>query len=1452
MIHWIIAFSVRNKLIIALMVLGLVIWGGYSLTQIPIGAVPDITNNQVQVITTSRNLGTEEVEKYITYQVELEMANLPGVKEIRSISKFGLSVVTVVFDESMGTYLPRQLISEKLVSARENIPAQFGTPEMGPISTGLGEIYQYILDVEPGYESKYSTMDLRDIQDWIVRRQLSGIPGVVEVITWGGLLKQYEVSVNPQKLHALNVSITDVLGAIEKNNDVSGGGYIEKSDETYFIRGDGLVKSLEDIEQIAVRTRNGVSVLVKDIAKVQYGFATRFGAITGNGEGEKVMGQVMMLKNANSNDVIGNVKERVREIQKTLPEGVIINPFLERTELIDKTTSTIKENLLLGALIVIFVLVVLLGNFRSGLIVASLIPLSLLFGISLMNLFGVSANLMSLGAIDFGIIIDGAIIIVEYILFQFTRKQDIFIAEGKDQQKKKDDLTIESARKVMQPAIFGQIIILIVFIPILALSGIEGKMFVPMALSFSFTLLGAMWLSLTYVPMISALICSANRKNNLLDKLSDRIMKFLYGLYRPVINIALNSHKLVLSIAIVLLSASVFIFSRMGGEFIPTLDEGDFVVQPVLKTGTSLSKTIEIMTQLENILLDNFPEVDQVVTRIGAAEVPTDPMSMEEADVIIKLKPKDQWVSAYTKEELAEKMKSAMLILPGVDFEFTQPIEMRFNELITGVRSDVAIKIYGENLDSLNYYAGKVKSLIATVEGAEDIVVEKTDNLPQINIDYDRNRLASFGLNTKDLNQIVRTAIGGEDVGVVYEGEKNYNLVVKFDKEFRKDTRHLENLKIDLPSGAQVPFKQIGNVTYESGPAKISRDDTRRRIVIGINIRNRDVASMVEEIQGILSSELDLPSGYYLTYGGQFENLQSAVKRLQLAVPAALLLIFIMLHFAFRSFRQSLLVYSAIPLAAIGGVLALWMRDLPFSISAGIGFIALFGIAVLNGIVLIEFFNELKKEGVTNIKERVLTGTKQRLRPVLLTALSAALGFFPMAFSSSVGAEVQRPLATVVIGGLFTSTILTLVVLPVLYMMFGEKKSHSVVSPKAVMILMLFGSSFLFSSGANAQKPETQSLEELIDVALENNLKLRASELEIERNGYLEKAAIDFGKTSVYYAYDKNNLAENGYPLNVYGISQSIPFPTVLGAQKKVASSKKSISEVSYEIEKERITRDVSKLYYQLANLMQKIELFDELDILFGIALKSVERRHELGSADQLELLNARSHFVSLQHERGNLVTDRKAVQLRFTQLLQIDSLVEITPPNPEKIGYSSNGFVELANKNLGNLHQEQLLMSTKMEEQLEKKKRLPAINLEYFLGVGTKENAQNFAGYQVGISLPLLSGAQRRRSQAKSVASSIQNTFAENYELLLKSVYEQLNLEVQNSYSKLSFYEEEALEMADELLNVAQRKYVTGESGFNVFIQSVENAQKIKLDYLSEVNTYNQLVIDLTYLIID
>ncbi len=819
MINQIINFSIKNKLIVILFTLTVAAFGLYSVYKIPVGAVPDVTNNQVQVITVSTNLSTQDVEQFITHPVELEMANLPGVLEIRSISKFGLSVVTIVFEENMGTYLPRQLIAEKIKAASANIPDEFGTPEMGPITTGLGEIYQYILDVEEGYKSKYSTQELRTIQDWVVKRQLSGIPGVVEVNTWGGFLKQYEIAVNPNALKSANITLLDIYEAVNKNNSIAGGAYIEKNNQSFFIRGEGMVQSIEDIAAIVVKNINGQPLLVRDIAEVKLGYTNRYGAITANGEGEKVMGQIMMLKNADSKQVINAVKKRVEEVQKNLPEGVYINPVIERSELISRTSFTIVENLLLGCLIVILSVILILGNLRSALIISSIIPLSLLFTIAMMYILGIDANLMSLGALDFGIIIDGAVIIVEFIALRVTsKKAEYELSTGKQKKLLLNKISFEGASKMINSAIFGQIIILVVLIPVLTLTGVEGKMFRPMALTFSFAIIGAMILGLTWVPVAAAMFLKPENENK--KSIARWIMNIAHRSYDPVIKFAYNNKMLIIGLAIASLIFTGIIFSRMGGEFVPTLDEGDFVIQPVLKTGTSLSKTIELTTEMEEILIKEFPEVDQIVCRIGAAEVPTDPMSMEEIDMIIKLHPKKTWQSARTKEELANKFKEALMVIPGIDYEFTQPIEMRFNELITGVRADIAIKIFGEDMGYLNQKANEIKSVIDDVPGAADIILKKTAGLPQIRVNYNRSKIAAYGLNIEDINRQLSGAFGGLKAGNVFEGEKRFGLVIGFSADYKKILTISDKWESTFPEAGRCQWKSLPIFNTHTGLQK--------------------------------------------------------------------------------------------------------------------------------------------------------------------------------------------------------------------------------------------------------------------------------------------------------------------------------------------------------------------------------------------------------------------------------------------------------------------------------------------------------------------------------------------------------------------------------------------------------------------------------------------------------
>ena len=1034
MLNKIITFSVKNKLLVGLFTLGLIIYGLLEVRKLPIDAVPDITDNQVQIITVSPSLGAEDVERFITFPLEQANNNIQGIKQIRSFSRFGLSVITIVFNDDVDIFLARQQVAERL--QQTEVPKELGTPTMAPITTGLGEIYQYVLRPKKGYEHRYSAMDLRTIQDWVVRRQLLGIEGVADVASFGGDLKQYEVAINPSQLKEMQVTVQEVFSALQNNNQNTGGAYIEKGPTVLFIRTEGLVGKIEDIENTVVKTLpDGTSILVKNVGKVQYGKAIRYGAMTYNGEGEVAGAVVMMLKGANSNEVIGKVKNRIEEIQKSLPEGVKIEPFLDRTKMVNNAISTVAKNLTEGALIVVFVLVLFLGNLRAGFLVASVIPLAMLFAIIMMNIFGVSGNLMSLGALDFGLIVDGAVIIVEAVLHRFHDLKKDKVACISQEQMNSEVETY--AGKMMNSAVFGQIIILIVYLPILSLQGVEGKMFKPMAQTVAFALLGAFILSLTYIPMMSSLVLS--KKISFKKNFSDKMMEKLEVLYERSLNKVISFSKIVMFSVFGLFVFSIFLLTRLGGEFIPTLPEGDFAVDTRVLSGSNLKTSTDAVQQASKILMEKFPEVEKVVGKTGSSEIPTDPMPIDASDMMVILKPRSEWTSAKTYEELSEKMTAELRKNTlGVTFSFQYPVNMRFNELMTGARQDVVCKIFGENLDTLKVYAEKLGDISKKIQGAENIFVEPISGIPQIIISYDRASMARYGLGINDVNNIVNTAFAGQSTGAVYEGEKRFDLVVRLDNEHRKNIEDVKNLLVNTPSGQVIPLSEIASVELKESVNQIQREDTQRRIIVGFNVKGRDIQTTVADLQAEVENSLKLPSGYFIKYGGTFENLQQAKSRLSLAVPVSLILILLMLYFTFCSLKYGLLIFSAIPLSAIGGILALTLRGMNFSISAGIGFIALFGVAVLNGIVLVTEFNR-QRELFSDIEDAVKMGGKNRLRPVLMTAFVASLGFLPMAIGSGEGAEVQRPLAIVVIGGLLLATCLTLYLLPIFYIWIEKK-----------------------------------------------------------------------------------------------------------------------------------------------------------------------------------------------------------------------------------------------------------------------------------------------------------------------------------------------------------------------------------------------------------------------------
>ncbi len=1443
MINKIISFSIKNKALIGLMTLGLIIGGIFSISKVPLDAMPDITNNQVLVITTAPNLGTEDIEQFVTYQVELAVANLPDVTEIRSISRFGLSVVTIVFKERAGTYLPRQLVSEALAEVKQKIPEGFGEPFIAPISTGLGEIYQYTLEVHPDFDTIYDDMELRTIQDWIVKRQMAMVSGVVEVNSFGGRGKQYEVSINPDKLRSMGLTISDVFNALEENNQNTGGAYIEKNFQANFIRGEGLMRSLDDIKNTLVANIDGQPIFIRDVAEVNYGSFVRYGAFTKNGKGEAVGGIVMMLKGENSNDVIKAVKERITLIQKSLPEGVVIKPFLDRSKLIKSTTSTVAENLSLGALIVIFVLVIFLGNLRGGLIVASTIPLALLFAFIMMNIFGVWANLMSLGALDFGILVDGAVIIVESMIFYLHKKN---LIGTKLDQSKRNEIAYSSASKMMNSAFFGQLIILIVFIPVLALQGVEGKMFIPMAMTFGFAVLGVVVLCLTYIPMMASLFLQPPKT----DKKSwgDKLIGLLEKIYSPMIDWALKRSRIVIAIAVALLISGGFLFTRMGAEFIPKLDEGDFAFQAFLKPGTSLTEVIKTSTRLEQIVLENFPdEIESVQSRIGVADLPMDPMPIDIADIFVILNPQEEWTKADSKEELIDKVKEKVSVLAGINFEFTQPIEMRFNELLTGIREDVAVKLYGDDLEMLADKAEEISGLISGIDGVAGLKAEATRGLPQITVHYNRNKLGLYNLTIKDLNTIIESAFSGGVAGSIYEGERMFDLVVRLDEEHRTSIDDIRNLFVNLPDGNQIPLKEVAEISYQQGPMQISRDNTNRRTYVGINVEGRDVKSLVEEIQRTLDEKLVLPTGYYIRYGGAFENLERASKRLSLVVPLALALIFMLVFFAIKSLKQTLMIYVAVPFAAVGGVFSLFFRDMPFSISAGVGFIVLFGVAVLNGLVLISGFNELKEEGKLQINEIIKKGSIRRIRPILLTASTDILGFLPMAISTSAGAEVQRPLATVVIGGMLTSTLLTLIVLPILYKFVESEKTDrrlpriGKVGLPAIFIITLF----IFSGRVEAQDSPI-TLQQAIERAYEKYPSIKAASLEVDKQKALKATAYELGSTSIYTG--KEEVSNNSLGIqNKIGIEQSNIDVFGIFAKSNLYNAKNQQAMSGMNLAEYALARDVSLAWYNAVFAKKQWFLFKQLDTLYAAFQKAAELRYKTQATSKIEYLSAAAKYKELQ-------VNIKKAESKYLATLQLLNQYLLYPKAVDVNIQNLGGHVFNNSSESDSLDESPLLnyYSTGVDVaelawKAEKSNILPKFSLGY--KVQAVDGNSGFYGWEAGISVPLVFFSQSGKNKASKIDFQIVGQQYEQAQLELSAVYNQQISRLNALSQVIDYYQTEALPLADEQIEASKLAYRLGNIDYIQFIQNVEAAIDTKQGFLMQQAEYFELSAQLKYL---
>lgn len=1427
MFNAILRFSVKKKLFVGLTTLFLLIGGIYSMLTLPIDAVPDITNNQVQIVTVSPTLAPQEVEQLITMPVEIAMSNIMNVTEIRSVSRFGLSVVTVVFKENVPTLDARQLVNEQIQTVSGEIPSELGAPELMPITTGLGEIYQYVLKVAPGYEDKYDAMELRTIQDWIVKRQLSGIPGIVEINSFGGYLKQYEVAVDPDVLFSLNITIGEVFEALNKNNQNTGGSYIEKVNRAYYIRSEGMINRIKDIEQVVVANRNGIPIHISDIGAVRFGAPKRFGAMTMDGEGECVGGIAMMLKGANANVVTGELEKRVEKIQKILPEGVSIEPYLNRSALVNRNISTVIHNLIEGAIIVFIVLIIFLGNVRAGLIVASVIPLAMLFAFIMMRLFNVSANLMSLGAIDFGIVVDGSIVILEGILAHLYGRK----FRGRTLSAEEMDTEVErGASGVVRSATFAVFIILIVFFPLLTLTGIEGKYFTPMAKTLVFCIIGALLLSLTYVPMMASLFL----KHHIVTKptFADRFFERLNKLYSRALHVCLKFKWGTVAAAFAALAFSLFLFTRLGAEFIPTLDEGDFAMQMTLPAGSSLSESIAVSDEAEKVLKEKFPEIKHVVAKIGTAEVPTDPMAVEDADVMIIMKPFKEWTSASSRAEMVEKMKEALEPLSErAEFNFSQPIQLRFNELMTGAKADIAVKLYGEDTHELYEKAKEAAKYVEQVPGASDVIVEQTMGLPQLVVKYNRGKIAHYGINIEELNTIIRTAYAGEASGVVFENERRFDLVVRLDQEKVADL-NLDKLFVRSGEGIQIPVSEVATIDLVNGPLQINRDATKRRIVIGVNVRGADIQQVVQEIQKTLDRNIKLKPGYYFDYGGQFENLQNAINTLLIVVPVALMLILLLLFFAFKSVTYTLVVFSTVPLSLIGGILALWLRGLPFSISAGVGFIALFGVAVLNGILMINHFNDIHKQTMYPLStNRVIArGTPHLLRPVFLTGLVASLGFVPMAVATSAGAEVQRPLATVVIGGLIVSTVLTLLVIPVFYKIVGSAAAwkRACAGKKFFFFLLLLA---LLPIPMRAQQVVT--LEQAIELAKQNHPRLKTAAAAVRQAKAGRGEVLELAPTEFSYSWGQLNgeiKKDKQWEVSQNLGSLLTPF------YKNVLVNRQIATGTFYRriVEKE-VVAEVKRAWAYYLYAYNLRSLYNDQNKWAEQLQRIGELRYQQGEITLLEKNMATTMAADLKNRLFQSQEEEKLALARLNWACYADS--SIVPADTALVQFPAD--IEAPTYSEAHLRYFQSQAGeAKAQLNIERSRFFPELSLGY-----VRQDILPLKGlnsWMVGVSFPIYFLPHHSKVKQAKAAAFIARTEAEaNTRNLYNKVSEAIaNLRRQSE--SLRYYTSSALKEADELMKVASLQLRHSETDITEFIQAVNVARDIRRGYIETVYQYN------------
>ena len=1448
MLQRIIRFSVHNRIFILLAVACLVIFGIEQAFKLSIDAVPDITNNQVQVITRASSYGTNDIERLVTFPIEQICHNIPGLIEIRSISRFGLSLITLVFDDDVDIYWARSQVFERLSLVKKDIPNDINVPELGPVSSGLGEIYQYTINKAPEFKDKYDDSYLRTIQDWIIRRQLLAVKGVADVSSFGGKLKQYEVSLNMGKLQYNNISISEIIDAVEKNNLNTGGSYINNGETILFIRTEGLVKDLKDLGKIFIKqTKDNIPIFLEDVAEMKYGFAPRYGALSYRDEGEAVGGVVLMVKGSNSSQTVSAVKKKVLEINNNLPAGLSVEAFLDRSKMVNNSINTVKKNLIEGAIVVIIVLIFFLGNLTAGLIVASIIPLSFLFTIIMMNIFGISGNLMSLGAIDFGLIIDGSIIIVESIFHQ------IYIQKRRTNlpyltQPEMNNLVESSSSKMMKSTLFGQFIILIVYLPIFFLSGIEGKMFRPMAITVVFALLGAFILTLTYIPMMTASFI--NKNTSFTENFSFKLFDFFSNIFEKMLRWSIKKSKWVISIVIILFIYTIFEFQNLGGEFIPTLEEGDFAVEMKLLPGTNLETTIEVSQRVAHILIKEFPdEVENIVSKLGSSEIPTDPMPIESGDIIIVLKPISQWKKADNFDELADKMHQAVNTIPGIKTNFQYPVQMRFNELMTGAKQDIVCKIYGEDLDSLVRIANEVSKIIEKVPGHQSIIIEAANSSSQIVIKYNREALAEYNISVEQVNNVINTCFAGKNVGIVLEGEKRFDLVLRLSDELRNNFEDVENISVNSPNNVRIPLSLLADISIKNSPSVVERENANRRVSIGFNVRNRDVKSMVEEVKSKIENQFKFPPGYYMQFGGTFENLENARERLKFTIPISLALILFLLYLTFNSISKSLIIYTAIPLSIIGGVWFLKFRDMPFSVSAAIGFIALFGICVLNGIVLITEFNFLRKQKVLDIVEAVIIGTKSRFKPVVMTATVAALGFFPMALSTSAGSEVQRPLATVVIGGLILATFLTLFIIPILYLYFEINKPRHQPKSKTknfklpiLFIIILILPFTVYSQVHINFKNSLDSVTKTNKAILLSQMQANYKKLLIGTSTTIDptKIGLQIGQISSHYT-DKYAFFNQEF--------RSQKYYKII---KDYLTSDYKLSNVNTFLQSWNIKKEIAQVFYHILVINEKINicniLIKNLDTL-NYKLKLEAKNGQVSSIETIKIQNSIdeqvSHINVFNQDKLELEEYFKLL-LHSTKnyILDYDSIIFPTTPI-----------------NLSNIESHPLLQMKQSETELSKKQiALDKLTLKpsFILGGAV----QSFEGYvfankisgpyvpyyilSAEISLPIFNKGHKSKIIASQYSNKIsqENYENEKYSIIAhnKTLY---NLQILKR-KNLDFYKSHILANNKMIYTFQRTLFLNGEIHYDTYLESLLNYYTLEMKYLEEINNYNDIAIEL------